>query len=92
MSDIGILEVSEIDGFGGWGMLKVTLGVWKFLFRLGCIICLLTSIVFWFWLICLIRFRSYCNVGYKLYVGSLSDACRWTGVSGSDKRACCSKV
>ena len=28
------------------------------------------------------------NVGYKLYVGSLRGACRWTGSNGSDKRAC----
>ena len=34
------------------------------------------------------QFKSCCKVGYKLYVGSLKGACRWTGSTDSDKRAC----
>ena len=73
---------------GDWGISKWTRGVWKFLFRRGCIICLFISTVFWFWLGFLILLNSCGSVGYKLYVGSLRGACRWTGSSGSDKRAC----
>ena len=82
-----LLESSEVVGVGDWGIIKWTLGGLKFLFLRGCIICLCISGVFWFWQICLTRLRSCCKVGYKLYVGSLKDACRWTGSSGSDERA-----
>ena len=43
---------------GEWGMLNWTLGVCKFLIRLGCKICLFISSVFWFWLCCLALLRS----------------------------------
>ena len=83
-----LLESSEVVGVCDWGMLKWTLGVWNFLFLLGCMICLFISSVFWFWLICLTRLRSCCQVGSKLYVCSLKGAWRWTGSKGSDNRAC----
>ena len=62
--------------------------VWKLLFIRGCIFCLFISTVFWFWLLFLNLLNSCGIVGYKLYVGSLGGACRWTGSNGSDKRAC----
>ena len=65
-----LLERSEGFDVGDWGILKLTLGVWNFLFRLGYMICLFISSVFWFWLICLTLLRSCCRRGYMLYVGS----------------------
>ena len=32
--------------------------------------------------------KSCCELGYKLYVGSLKDAWQLTGSNGSDNRAC----
>ena len=46
--------------------LKWTLGVWKFLFHLGCIICLFISYVFWFWFMCLTLVRSCWRGGWGI--------------------------
>ena len=94
---LGVLWIALMErsiGFvvGEWGMLNWTLGVCKFLFRLGWIICRFISSVFWFWLWSLALLRSCWSGGYILYTGSycgsLGDAWRITGSSGLDNRAC----
>ena len=92
VSVIVLPERSKGLDVGDWGMLNWDLGVWKFLFRLICIICLFISSVFWFWLMCLTLLRSCRRCEYILYVGlysgSLKGAWRTTGSNGSDNRAC----
>ena len=61
---IVLLERSKGFGIGDEGILKRTLGVVKFLLRLGCMICLSIVNVFWFWLGCLVLFRSCWREGY----------------------------
>ena len=79
---------------GEWGMLNWTLGVRKFLFHLGWIICLFISSVCWFWLWCLALIKSCWRGRYTLYTSSfcglLRDAWRITSSSRSNNRACLS--
>ena len=47
----GSVLLERSKGLDVGGMLNWTLGVWKFLFRLGCTICLFVSSVFWFFVL-----------------------------------------
>ena len=88
---IFLLERSIGFAISDWGMLNWNLGVCKVLFRPGYIICLFISRKFWFWLWCLALLRSCWRGGCLIYTGSfcgsLRDAWRITGSSGSDNRA-----
>ena len=73
---IALMERSKGFGDGDEGILRWTLGVVRFLFRLGWIICpSIVDVWFWFWLGCLVLLRSrgaWRNIGFK---GSDSNAC-----------------
>ena len=93
---IVLLESSRGLTIGDWGMLNWTMGFWEFLFRLGCILCLIISSVFWFWLGCIALLRPCWRGGYNLYTGSyccsLRGAWQITCSSGSDNHACLSSI
>ena len=93
---IVLLESSRGLTIGDWGMLNWTMGFWEFLFRLGWILCLIISSVFWFWLGCIALLRPCWRGRYNLYTGSfccsLRGAWRITCSSGSDNHACLSSI
>ena len=91
---IVLLERPKGFGISDDGILKWTLGVAKFLLRLGCMICLSFVHVFGFWLRWLVLLRFWWREGYILYIGSycgsLRGAWRTTDSKGSDTNACLS--